>query len=192
MLCRVVFTEVAERLFELLSPCSGRGERGGEFSNFVNSTSLGDGRNSSRKFLRVYETSVGFTSIRHSRLDTVTERISISMEKHSRNRFLIRKPKKIASPNRGTKSFFKLRTNARFFKTNIAAKSHSIIRQLHFGSNMCNYRAEINCFSVFSFRALRDPRPSAWRREISPLADDFNCFLRKFLNPLGKLCNCRS
>lgn len=42
MLCRVVFTKVAERLFDLLLllllPPSR--ERGGKFSNFVNSTTL--------------------------------------------------------------------------------------------------------------------------------------------------------
>lgn len=125
-------------------------------------------------------------------IQSLAERISISMEKHSRNRFLIRKPKKIASLNRGTKSFSKLPTNARFFKTNIAAKPHSIIGQLHFGSNMCNYRAKINCFSVFFLSARRETRTRPLGEEkFHRLPMNFNCFLRQFLKPLGKLCNCR-
>lgn len=41
MLCCVVFTKVAERLFELLLLLVLRGEHGGKFSNFVNSTTAG-------------------------------------------------------------------------------------------------------------------------------------------------------
>lgn len=154
---------------KLLKDCSscffcfrGRNE-GNTEESFLISLTRRDSRNASRKFLRVYETSIGFTSnpTFPTRYNRSRREFPFQWKKHSRNRFLIRKPKKIAALNRGTKSFSKLPTNARFFKTNIAAKSHSIIGQLHFGSNMCNYRAKINCFSVFFLSARRETRTRA-------------------------------